>query len=230
MPLALKYVATQAMDNFYQTYKSDENFFTLQDFIQYCGNAISDFYSGMWKEKYGELKADRKDEIVTFDTGVLTYADIKIPANTKTNASLTIDMPGGVMVFPYDQNNCGLQSVFFKKDECEDFDNRAIRTTIFQKSQIKNIGIVDRLFYYLDSGNKIGLINRRMLPVSDIRVYYVPAITDDMPVPESIAYRIIAATIQLIKESGKGVVVSRENGNNPNKILETEIDKSQFKP
>lgn len=229
MATELKYVAQQAMDNFYQSYVEDTNFFTIDDFISYTGNTVSAFYTQMWKDKYAELRQEKKDEMVTFDTAILGQQIIKVPKESLFKRSFKVKLDEKIMSFPYDQNNCGFQAVFYKKkDDCEDFENRAVRTTVLQKNSVSKTPICDRVFFYYD-GTELGIINRRMLPVGEILCYYVPAVSREMLVPEGIIQQVISATVMMIKESAKGVIIQRELGNNPNRVLEGELDKSQLK-
>ena len=78
----LKYIAQQAHDRFNQTYESDDDFFDIDDFINFAGNAIGDIYQMAWKEKYVELRQERKDEVVTFDSGILSQQILKVPRGT----------------------------------------------------------------------------------------------------------------------------------------------------
>lgn len=218
------------MHKFYQTYKTDTNFFTLDDFITYVGDAISDFYNQLYQVKYGELRKDKKEEIVSFDTNVLSESVLKVPEDKCKNSVFYIDLEQPIMSFLYDQNNVGLQIVLYNKKGCEDFEDRAYRSTLAQKfAVLKGLPIVDRVFYFQD-GDRLGIINKRMLPIDNVKIYFIPSVYEDMIVPDGIADKVIQSAIMNLKESKKGVVVMRELGNNPNQTIETEIDKSQLKP
>lgn len=226
----LKFVAQQVMDKYLTAYRSDTDFFTLQDYIDYTGNAVADFYMNMWTAKYGELRQEKKDEVVTFDSGILSEQILTVPKEKKDKTSFTIPLTYPVMSFAYDQNNCGFQVVFISGDpECDEFDKRAVRSTLLQKNALDRTVICDRVFFYPD-GNNLGIVNKRFLPVNKIKLYYVPSVTEDMIIPDIIVAKVIDATIISLKQSAAGVVVRHELGNNANHVMESSIDKSQLKP
>lgn len=224
----LKFVAQQAMDRFYQTYKSDTDFFSLDDFVDYCGNAVSDFYKSLWQLKYTELRQERKDEVVSFDSGILAEQEISISDDLFAKTIFSVPLTYPIMTFEYDQNNCGAQAVFYNSEDGDGFEKRAIRSTLLQKRSLSGMPICDRVFFLLNGVN-IEIVNKRMLPVKRIKIYYVPSVNEDMIVPDGIVQKVLDTVIMSLKESKKGVVVKRELDNNPNMVIEGELDKSQLK-
>lgn len=223
----LPYIAQQALDRFYQTYRSDNSFFTVDDFIQYVGNAVGGYYQQVWDAKYKEIRSEKRDEVVTFDSGILSEQTLNVPHETSMKSSFTIPLASPIMSFMSDQNNCGLQMVLYSKTDCEDIDTRAIRTTLVQKNSITKLPICDRIFFYLD-GNSLGIVNKRMLPIKQIKLYYVPSVNEDMVIPEGVRQSVIDMAVMSLKEAHKDVIVKRELGDNPNMIMESEIDKGQL--
>lgn len=225
----LPYIAQQALDRFYQTYRSDTSFFTIDDFKEYVGNAVGAYYQQIWDAKYKEVRSEKKDEVVTFDSGILSDQTLTVPSESKTKNSFLLELEQPIMSFMADQNNCGLQAVLYSKTNCDDLDTKAIRSTLVQKNSLKLLPICDRIFYYLD-GNNIGIVNKRLLPVNEIKLYYVPAINDDMIVPEGIRQSVIDMAVTSLKEAHKDVVVKETLGNNQNMVIQSEIDQKQLTP
>lgn len=227
-------IAQQAEDLYKQSYDTDEDFFTPQDFILYCGNELADIYQTIWTDKYKELRSEKKDEVVSFDTNILATQTITVPSNLTAKVNFELPLQSPIMSFAYDQNNCGLQAVFYSKDNCNDFSERAVRSTLLQKQALKNTVICDRLFYYAD-GLNLGLVNRRFLPVNEVLVYYVPAINENMIVPDGLINIVIngnqirKGVVRSMKEAAAGVVIKNNLGDNSNQVLESNLDLKQVK-
>jgi hypothetical protein len=216
------------MHKFYQTYKSDTSFFTLSDFVNYVGDAVSAYYDALFQLQHGELKKEKKEEIVTFDDGVLAEQIIKIPDNFKNQTAFILET-NLIQSFMYDQNNVGLQYVLYKGKNDDDFDRKAIRTTTLQKFSLKYSPIIDEIFFYREGMNKVGIINKRFLPIDEIQIKYVPSVFPEMVLPDGIIDKVMTSAIMTLKESHKDVVVKRSLGNNQNLVMEGEVDINNLK-
>lgn len=228
MARPLKIVAQDTMHKFYQTYKSDTSFFTLSDFITYVGDAVSAYYDALFQLQHGELKKEKKEEIVTFDDGVLAEQTIEIPDDFKNKTAFILET-NPIQSFMYDQNNVGLQYVLYRGRNSDDFDRKAIRTTTLQRFSLKYAPIIDEIFFYREGMNKVGIINKRFLPIDEIQIRYVPSIFPEMTLPDGIIDKVITSAIMTLKESHKDVVVKRSLGNNQNLVMEGEIDTNNLK-
>lgn len=219
MPRTLKYLAQSASDEFYQNYKSDFQFFDLDDFITNVGQVVSGIYQKAYELQYRDLRGERKDEVVIFDTGMLAEQILDV---TNENGILSAVITHPVMTFLYDQNNAGVQVVFDLLNNTE-----LERTTITELWQLKYMPKTNRIFFYSDI-NKINFVNKGDCNLKKVRVLYVPSMYADAVVADTIADQAIQQTILQMRQLADKQVVKKGLDNNENKILETEIDKRQL--
>ena len=228
MPQTLKYVAQLAMDNFYQNYKGETDFWELEDFISMTGNTIAGIYLQFYQQEYGMLRQERKDEVISFDAGWLLEQEVEVQKN---GIGLYAKLDKPVMTFPYDKSSIGLQNIFITEpaslDELE-------RTTIAALWQLKYIPKTSRIFFYSDTGgnascltiSKIGIINKGNCNIKKIRVLYVPSLTDgDDIVADGIIGDAITKTVLNMRQMASNNVVDKTADQNENKIMQTELDK-----
>lgn len=216
MPQQLKYVAQLAMDNFFQNYRGESDFWELDDFVSMCGNTISGMYYDIYKQKYAMLRQEKKTELVAFDSGWLVEEIVTVKQN---GIQYLIEFDANVMTFPFDQNDIGIQNVFNGFTELE-------RVTLSTLWQLNHLPKTNRIFYYLDLG-KIGIYNSGDYNVKELRVLYVPAMIDgESPVADGLIGDAIAKTVMSMRQMASGEIVDKTDDFNTNKILQTELDKN----
>lgn len=216
MPQQLKYVAQLAMDNFFQNYRGESDFWELDDFVSMCGNTISGMYYDIYKQKYAMLRQEKKTELIAFDSGWLVEEIVTVKQN---GIQYLIEFDANVMTFPFDQNDIGIQNVFNGFTELE-------RVTLSTLWQLNHLPKTNRIFYYLDLG-KIGIYNSGDYNVKELRVLYVPAMIDgESPVADGLIGDAIAKTVMSMRQMASGEIVDKTDDFNTNKILQTELDKN----
>lgn len=228
MPQQLKYIGQLAMDNFYENYKGDDDFWELPDFITMCGNTAAEMYQTFYQQAYQMLRQEKKQEVVSFDAGWLLAQDVEV---TKDGKFLFVELDKPVMTFPYDQSSIGIQNVFilepYSDDECE-------RTSLSQKWQLKYTPKINKVFFYSDVApmncdvvSKISFINKGDCSIKKVRVLYVPVLNDgDAVIPDGIINGVISKTVLTMKQIAEGTVVDKTADSNNNKILQSELDKN----
>ena len=228
MPQQLKYVAQLCMDNYFQTYKGENDFWELDDFISMCGSTIAAMYLTFYTTEYNMLRQEKKDEVISFDSGWLLEQEVEVQKNG-IGLYATLNKP--VMTFPYDKNSIGLQNIFItdpvSPDELE-------RTSLGALWQLKYIPKTNRIFFYSDTGSgscltisKIGIINKGNCNIKKIRVLYVPSMQDgDAIVADGIISDAISKTVLSMRQMANGNVIDQTADSNSNKIMQTEIDKN----
>lgn len=220
-PIAL--VAQYTMDSFYQNYKEDSQFFDLADFQYHAGATVSDFYRQEFSQKYAEARQDKSDEGIAFSADILVSSDLEVDGKLQ---SAKINF--AFMSFPYDRQTSGIQIVVnADQNQCGTFE----RTTLTQSWQCGYTGPTDRIFWFYSpsGGGSIKLLNKTKSVIKSITVMYVPGISDNMLVPDSIVDWTISNTVQKMKAMKEGVVIPKSIANNQNTILETEINKTDLK-
>lgn len=218
MAKQLSYIAQQALDLYYVTYKSDFQFYDLDDFILYTGNAITAIYQKYYEAAYKELKGDRKDEIVTFDTGMLSEQELEVTSDCNDVLSATLTQP--FMVFMWDQQNTGVQSVVIT----EPYGSADVeRTSQTAKWHLKYNPKTNTVWYYPES-DKIFFINKGSCNIKKVKVFYIPEMYPEALIADGIVQDAIANTVTLVRQLTDKTVVKKTLDNNENKLLETELN------
>lgn len=218
-------VAQDVMDKYYQDYASDEDFFQLDDFM------------GVVSSAFNKIANDEYDQNKLFNKQVNGYSVVDISDDwlTKEIATVTIDDFTGDLVAilskkvwmpSFDLLGTGIQEVQIKNcPEC-------IRIARTDTWKLRIIPVVKSIFFIAEK-DKVRFKHTKGLKVNDkVRVSYVAAISSDDEdgiIPESKVFQIRAVALQLMIATRDGTVVDMTSNKNPNKNLQTEIDKNQLK-
>ena len=204
------------MDQYYTNYKSATDFFTLEDFIFNCGAVLEQFYLEAYAIERATIRQDKQDEVVSFshDWLIEKILDVK-----PVDGVLTAMMDFGILSFPYDAQNTGLQEVLPSGIGGIELE----RSNLTEIWQYKLLPRTNRIFWRVIR-NRIEFFNHGVCRLSNVRVVYVPAISPEMEVPESLVEMAITKAVTRMKELGKDAVVKKSLDGNQNKTLATEID------
>lgn len=217
MPKLLKSVASDAMDLYYQQYKSETDFFSKEDFIIYCGNALTDYYQQEYLSQKAMFRSEKKDEIVSFPDSCLS--SIKLAVKDQ-EAKLGFSFAA----FPGDAHNTGIQHVFITNPKRV----YAERTNMEILWKLPTLPQCERV-YWLIKGDIIRFERNGSSNVIEAEIFYVPTATADMLVPDGVIEYITLNTPAKMKQIAQGTIVKKSGDGNPNKVLETEIDKTQLR-
>lgn len=217
MPQSLNIVASQAMDLYYQDFKSDSDFFSLDDFIDFCGNAVTDYYQQEFLSQYRELKAEKKDEIVSFPDSCLAIDTLEVK-------DLKAKLKNPFAAFPRDNQNTGIQNVFITEPTMS-IAERGNIDTIWQFAYLPS---TNRIFFRVE-GDTLIFYKKGSANVKEVQIYYVPTANKDMLVPDGIIEYVVMNVPAKMKQVAQGTIVKKSGDGNPNKVLETEIDKQQLR-
>ena len=218
MPKQLKYIAQQCLDLFYQNYKSDIEFWVLDDAISFAGNAAAGLYQEFYQQEYAMLRSEVKDSVIQFDTGWLDEQILPVKA---VDGLFIADLKYPVMTFPYDRQQIGIQNVIYKQQDLD-------RISYSAAYQLKYLPVTPNMFFYGDR-NRIVITNTGTKVIDEVRVLYVPSMNAEANIPDGITEKVIMATLNLMRQAADKTVVKKSLDQNVNKILETEIDKSALK-
>jgi hypothetical protein len=223
MATPLNIVAQQAMDMYYEQYKNDNtDFFGLVDFVLYCGNVISSIYNQYYIEQYKEIKAERKEEVVTFDIGMLDEMLLDVYDGDN---GLFAKYTNPVFTFPYDKSNTAIQNVLpVSPKDIYEYE----RSSINNFWQLQYIPITNKMFF-IPERTGIKFFTNGLPNVNKVRVLYVPSVSSTMNVPEGVVDTAIQKTVTMMRELGKGNVVKKSLDGNDNKIPQTEINPHSLK-
>ena len=222
MSKRLKFVAQEAMDLFYADFKSDIEFFDLDDFILYCGNSVEEIYSAWFKEQYALIRQEKKDEIVSFDP---TWCDSQILDVSEIEGRLFATYKQPIMAFPYESQSSGLQNVFpVEMGAAYEFE----RSSLDAVWHLKYLPTTNRIFFYSDI-NGVGFVNKGKCNVRKARVLYIPSPHGLMNVPDGIVDMVKTKAVATIKELDKNNVVKKSLDQNLNRIIQSELNTESLK-
>lgn len=217
MAKQLSYIAQQAMDLFYQSFKADFQFYDLDDFILYTGNAIAAIYQKYYEAQYKELKGDRKDEIVTFDSGMLSEQELEVK---EVGDDLCAMLKYPFMTFLWDQQNTGVQSVVIIEPAGSGDVERTSQSAKWQLNYLPKTNII----WFYPETKKIFFINKGSCNIKKVKIFFIPEMFPEALVADGIIQDAIANTVSMVRQLTDKTVVKKSLDNNENKILETELN------
>jgi hypothetical protein len=223
MPTPIDIVGSRAMDLYYTNYKSNSEFWDLDDFIAHCGGVLGSVYQQEYQRERAEARSEKRDEVITFDPNILLIQELEVKAE---DGEMWADLECPVMSFPFDQQGIGLQEIMaLGPRNGVHFE----RTTFAAKYQLDYIPTSRIIWFYL-MGDKIILINKTTTRLKKIRVFTVPSVNSEkLLVPDGIVEYVITTAAMTIKQGANGVVVKKSSDQNPNKLIQTEADISSVK-
>lgn len=215
-------VAQDAMDDFYQNYRSDSDFFTLDDFISRCGQVAADVYQKEWQRQYAEIRQERKPELVSYDPTWLNEQVLKVEEKDSVRFA-KLQQP--IMSFLYDQQSCGIQYVFRTKPGPE---IELERQSLAEGWQLKYTPFSDKI-YFTPQSDRITFSTNGNCNVVNIKVLYVPAIGANMIIADGITNIVISEVVRSMREEKQGTIVKKSIDGNPNTVLQTEMNPALLK-
>lgn len=231
MPQQLKYIGQLAMDNYYLNYQGEDDFFDLEDFTTMVGNTIAGMYLTFYQQQYQMLRQEKKEEVITFDSGWLMEQDLDVSVDKDTKSIYAI-LEKPVMSFPYDKSSTGIQNIFitdpFSSEELE----RVSLSSIWQLKYIPKTNVIffcpDVSPTTCDGGYaKITFIKKGDCNIKKVRVLYVPSLNDgEAYVSDGVIGDAIIKTVMAMRQMESGQVIDQTNDGNSNKIMQSEIDKN----
>lgn len=210
-------VAQTAMDLFYQNFKANSDFFELSDFKLHCAGIVADLYRQDYTRLRAEMRADKIDEVVSFDPSIL----VRVPAEVKYDGDDAFAiLPEPIMSFPYDNQSSGLQAVLPVLPRGLKFE-RTTAVGLYQLDYVPTVPIA----WFCVEGDRVRFANKSNGRLNKVNFLIVPGIGSDMMmVSDGIAEFVISNAAATIKQAGANVVVKQAADQNPNKILQTEAN------
>lgn len=230
--VTLNYIGQAAMDNYYLNYRGNADFFGLDDFVFRAGAIINDFYQKTFMTKYNELRQEKinKAELVGFNVDMLSSQDLEVKLHREMQEyRATLSQP--VMTFSYDQSETGYQLVTPLSPKKVNIE----RTSISELWQVQYLPFTNRIFWYPDNGDLV-FLKKGDCNISKVRLYYIPSLRNkdgevvgDTPIGDGLAHMAITTTVMTMKQQAEGTVVKETNDLNPNKVMESEINKTSLR-
>jgi hypothetical protein len=216
----LKDIAQIVMDLYYQNYKADEEFFKKHHFkylVTVCYNSfIQDYYDLNYTKNLAENGHAQVD--LSSDWFVEEEAEVKYE-----NGNYTAILKNRPFAFLHDNQYRSISDIVPVDCDC---DVRLSRIKAVERWKLSALPATSYTFWYLFAGNRIRF-EKVKCGIGKIIVYVLPSLvtTDDKAVIASgLQQKVIEATLNLMFQARQGTVVDFTNNQNPNKVMETEID------
>lgn len=225
MAVTLKYIAQAAMDNFLQNYRSNSDFWTLDDFMLRAATTIAEFYQKSYDAQYQMNRAEKADEVISFAPEILSEQVLRV-INKDGEKYATLEFPA--MSFLHDNQSTGIQDVLPLSPNNAQLE----RSNIYETYQYNLLPFSNRIFWRM-RGMKILFFNNGRGNINEINVLYVPAVMDrdgnvleDTLIADGVADMAINVTPLKLKQQKEGVVIKQTNDLNANPILQTELNET----
>lgn len=224
MGVHIDIVAQTAMDRYYRDYKASVQFLDLEDFKTACGFAYGTVLQKLYQIQYQELKSEKTDGLVSFDPMILNEQILEVK---KDGEKRIAKFTSPIMSFGFSDQSVGIQNVTVVEpsnsfgEEIERFSQQAAW-------QMKYVPFVNKLFF-MPTKEGVVIVKKGYCNVSKVAVSYVPATTgSDYEIPEGFIDEIIVECISIIQNGGLPVI-KKANDQNPNMVMETEMNKNSLK-
>lgn len=223
MATPIKILAGHIMDDFYQDYPSNEEFFSLSDFIFQTGSAYADILSKEFDVERLKMKQDGIDTYVSFSHDWLQTQVLQL--QRKSEEGEYYQLLQKPMSFPYDKWDSGLQNVFPVGAKNN---NELVRATIDTNWQNKFSPLTHTIYWtYLK--DKIYPVTSLQSAPPSIRVVYIPEVSLDLEIPNSRNAMISVAVLTVMRKLSEGFLIDESNNQNKNKLPVTENDPNLIK-
>lgn len=218
----IKTIADLTMNVFYGDYANSAEFFDIDDFVAYTGMAYADLLGQEYQIMYNQMRQDGEANIVEFSHDWLKQ---EVLERQQGDEGYFVELSQGVISFPFDKRDVSIQNIFPTKKE---FKGELIRSSISEIWMDEYLPLSNKVFWAL-LGKKIYLSSKLAEPPKEVRVVYLPGVSEDLDIPASRQKMVMDNTIRMMRESAKGYLVKETNDQNLNKAPQTELDRNLIK-
>lgn len=211
-------VGQQLMDLYYKQYKTNSDFFDLDDFIRFVGNAWAYLLVQEYKENYALMAKEGVIDVVGFSHDFIQeqVVDVRQEGNTYFGR-----LKSPIMGFPYDQRTTGIQNVFpIGNQGCGEI----IRASIDEQWMDCYLPRTSKRFWHLQTRDKMIFTNIEQCNLKKVSVLYIPAPEDpNLIITEGKVGEVLSAAMLLMKGEENKIIPS-VNNQNKDRIIQTEAD------
>ena len=222
MARKLAYIAQDIMNLYNQDYKATTDFFDIDDFVSYAGMSYTQLLSQEYELERQRMRQERDDNYISFSHDWLQTQIVKVILNEAEG--YIAELQQQPLSFPYDKWDSGIQNVF---PEGRQFKGELIRGTIDDTwyDDLMPIGttVVWRLLQ-----NKLIITAGGKRPPNELKVIYVPCVSESLEIPQTREKMIMDLTIDLMIK-GEQKVIKETNDQNINPIKQTETNMDLLK-
>ncbi len=211
--------AQNCMDLYYQQFKSDEDFFELYHFKYLCGVAQAKLLQVEYEKAYARSLQIHGIPEARMNPQWFISENVELKASDIADKEIELkDCP---FTFLYDASSTGIENVYPLNGKCGDF----IRMSIDDKWKLKSSPATN-IVWWFPFGKKIGFMNLHC-GLKQVKVVYIPSLAkleDTCGIADGIEADIITWVLNLMAAARNGAVVDMTNDQNPNKVIESEIN------
>jgi len=212
-------VAQNIMDLYYQQYKSDEDFFEEYHFKYLAAAAYAQILQEEYEKSYKLSLAEKGIGEPALNPEWFISEEKEVVASDMGDKELKL--ASCPFTFRFDKQSSGVQGVYPLAGKCGEF----IRISVDDQWKIKNAPTTNIVFWFPLS-NKIVFKNVHC-GLKKVKVVYIPSLKeleDTCALPDSMQMDIIQRVLNIMFVARQGGVVDMTNNQNPNKVMESEID------
>lgn len=212
-------VAQNLMDLYYQQYKSDEDFFEEYHFKYIVAAGYAKLLQDKYEKSYRQNKAENNIGEATLNPQWFVSEEIEVVASEDADRELTLK--SCPFFFDFDKQSSSIQGIYPLSGKCREF----IRIDIDSLWKLNNAPNTNIVYWYV-MGNKIKFRNIQC-GLKKVRITYIPSLKeleDTCSFPDSMVFDTITFSYNMMRAAREGTVIDFTNNQNPNKVLETELD------
>jgi hypothetical protein len=211
-------VGSHAMDQWYQQYRNNSDFWTEEDFTYFVGAAFAKIIKDEYDQTRKEMKQEKEEGYVSFSREWATEVEIEV--KDRDNNPF-IELPQSVMTFPFDVWSSGIISVFpTGESQCGEF----IRTSGDASWELCYLPTTNATFWYLKKGRTIRFHNAEACNPKKVGVLYIPSTDNETyEIPDTREMDVIGLCLALMFASKeKRPLIKAVNDLSQAPVLETE--------
>lgn len=215
----LETLSQTTMDLYFQQYKSDEDFFEYSHFVYLCAAAYAQILQEEYEKSY--MLNLREKQIGEANLNPEWFIEEEKEVTTSETGDRELTLASCPFSFRFDKQSSGVQGVYPLAGKCGEF----IRIGVDDLWKIKNAPTTNIVFWYVVA-NKIVFKNVHC-GLKKVKVTYIPSLKeleDQCSIADSMQMDVINRVLNVMFVARQGGVVDVTNNQNPNKVLETEID------
>lgn len=209
------------MDLYYQTYKSEEDFFDIEHFIYLAGISYASFLQSEYERSYKQNLAENGigSAFLNPDWFILEEIEIKPGDNLAPHIA---ELKHPVFQFNFDTQNNGIKEIMPLNGTCNEF----VRIGFDERYKLKLLPPSPEV-YWFPMARKIGFA-KIYCGLSKAVALYIPSPScgdTEVPIPDAMEGTILAATLNLMQQAKAGQpVIDTTSDGNPNKEMVTELN------
>lgn len=213
-------LAQNIMDLYYQQYKSDEDFFELYHFEYLSWVAYSKLLQDEYEKSYKMALAETGIGLAQINPQWYKIEEKDVVASDMGDREVVLD--NCPFTFRFDKQSTGIQDILPLSGKCGEF----IRLGIGEWWKLKNAPNTD-IVWWTPVGNKI-IFKKLKCGLKKVKIIYIPSFDlknpDNCMLTDSAQADIIDWVLQRMFAARQGIVIDMTANQNPNKVIETEID------